>query len=426
MNHIHSLFAKHITIWCMLLLSIHAINSQESMTPDPFVEILTNAINSRSPEDLDPWLAEDFSILGRTGPMAPKVLQMLITQLNDHVLSYTLLQKKPLKKGIYMEYSFEYEKFGRRVVEITMNQDLLVTKLKLIDGHVKTLGKSEKPKAKNTTGRSVLSFPVEIMNNLLFTEVMVNGAYQKFILDTGSPRTILNGAYYNRTTSISDSKGVHGNSISGLDIVTVGSMTLHGLTLENQKILTADLEHLEKSIDTPVHGIIGTDMLEAFDIVFDYTNQRITLVDPDHFETYAHQHLKNGAFYKVPFVAQRGHLPVVELTVGPHKFHVAIDSGASSNAFTTSHQERLSPYLSNMSSADLRGVSKTTTKRTKGTLDQVTLGEKNIGKVNTIFSELSHLDKPGAIKLDGIIGYDVLSAQKTVLSYKRQELLLEK
>ena len=59
----------------------------------------------------------------------------------------------------------------------------------------------------------------------------------------------------------------------------------------------------------------------------------------------------------------------------------------------------------------------------KGEIKRLMLGTKSFGKLPTAYSDISHLNKAYKIKTDGLIGFPVLSKQKTLISYDRKELI---
>jgi len=54
----------------------------------------------------------------------------------------------------------------------------------------------------------------------------------------------------------------------------------------------------------------------------------------------------------------------------------------------------------------------------------MTIGTETFKKQNVIFNDISHLNEGcQEISIDVLIGYPILSHQKTILSFKREQLL---
>lgn len=63
---------------------------------------------------------------------------------------------------------------------------------------------------------------------------------------------------------------------------------------------------------------------------------------------------------------------------------------------------------------------------TKGLIKKTIIGKYKFKNMATVFSSISHLNKGYKINIDGLMGYELLSKQKTLISYKRKELMFIK
>ena len=51
------------------------------------------------------------------------------------------------------------------------------------------------------------------------------------------------------------------------------------------------------------------------------------------------------------------------------------------------------------------------------------LNGKAFKGLKTVFTNIDHLNKNKEIKIQGLIGYPILSKQKTIISFNREEIL---
>lgn len=58
-----------------------------------------------------------------------------------------------------------------------------------------------------------------------------------------------------------------------------------------------------------------------------------------------------------------------------------------------------------------------------GRVKRLTIGDREFRRVPTVFNDMSHLNLSLGHGLDGLIGFPVLSAQRTVLSYRSGRLI---
>ena len=59
-----------------------------------------------------------------------------------------------------------------------------------------------------------------------------------------------------------------------------------------------------------------------------------------------------------------------------------------------------------------------------GILKMLKFKEKGFKNLKTVFSDLTHLNKDKEIKIDGLIGFEILSKQMTLIRYGQKELVL--
>jgi hypothetical protein len=70
----------------------------------------------------------------------------------------------------------------------------------------------------------------------------------------------------------------------------------------------------------------------------------------------------------------------------------------------------------------LKGADKHSKQVASGKLKKMWIGSKKFKNTPTIFSDISHLKDTKDLTVHGVIGYHVLSKQKTLISYARKTL----
>lgn len=79
--------------------------------------------------------------------------------------------------------------------------------------------------------------------------------------------------------------------------------------------------------------------------------------------------------------------------------------------------------MKNLKTVDLMGMnSEKSMKVYKGKLKNLFVGSKKFKITYSVFSDIDHL----TIQADGFIGYEILSRQKTILSYKNKKIIFVK
>lgn len=412
---------KKVIILLIVIFNLKIVLAQDVETCQQIVDLTIESIEQQSTDKLETRLATDFSIAGQEGEIAKMVLKQLISQLNDKVLSYEIISQTQNNDELTLVYNTQYEKMGEKEATFVFNADNQLKELALFAMEVKQVDKAETQKSTE----SIIEVPFQMAGNLIQVEVMLNGEKRPFILDSGSPRLILNARYLTEETKGNTmavgTKGV-GGSISGMGAYTVENLDFAGIQIENQEVLTLDIAHLEKELEAEAYGLIGYDFLKEYDLLFDYEKQVITLIQPEEFENYASTNFSGEEIESIPFELKH-HIPIIQAEIDGKVYSFGLDCGAEGNLMDDDLFAEMESQLVEITEDDLVGADNNPIKVKKGKVQSTQIGENTFEKMSIAFNDISHLNEGYQLNLDGLMGYELLSKQKTVISYARKELL---
>ena len=414
---------KQLKPLLVILFFTKVIFAQEAEECRKIVNYTIESINSGSSQSLDNYLSDDFTIAGQKGEMARLILSKLFSQLGDSVKSFNEIKQNKIENELELVYDIDYKKMGLKESTFIFDENNMLKDLKLFKIEVKKMNKQlELGKSKN----DIIEIPFTMAGNLIAVEVLLNGEKRKFLLDSGSPKVILNSKYITKkdTTSrktITSSKGVNGN-ISGMDIIQVNELDFNGIKFDNQEVITLDLSHLEESLETDFYGLIGYELIKDYDIIFDYEKHVLTLINPAIFEKYKNENLSAASLEHIPFDLE-GHIPVVKSKVGSSTLSFGIDCGAESNLISDKLFEQLKEHTKHIEVDELIGAENKPKEANKGEILETHIGNKTFKNLPTIFSDIDHLNEGYKMDIDGLFGYEVLNKQKTLISYERKEMI---
>lgn len=413
---------KKIQLVFLLLVAYQNIVAHNIEQCRAVVQLTIGCINHHSAEELSPHLSSEFTMAGQNGEVAKMVLRQLLSQLGETVLSHKELSENKEGTELRLSYKIEYQTLGEKEATFVFDSNNLLKELHLFKMEVKTMNSDSKI---IKSDYEVVEIPFTMANNLIAVDVLLNGVKRKFILDSGAPRVILNAHYVSKkdsaSRSISSSQGVNG-SISGMDITEVNQLDFGGIQLNNQKVVTIDLSHLEEELGIDCYGLIGYEMIKDYDIIFDYKNQALTLIAPEHFEKYKREKLSTNALKTVPFDLE-GHIPVIKVKIGNKVLNLGIDSGAESNLIDDDLFTSLRKDFHSIKKEELIGADNNAKEVQKAKVNKMEIGEYTFKNSPTLFSDISHLNKGYKVQLDGLIGYPILSKHKVLLSFNRTEII---
>ncbi|MDR1056248.1 MAG: aspartyl protease family protein [Prevotellaceae bacterium] len=408
----------------LLLIIVPAMNvlAQPCDEHKNIINNVIGTINSKNVEELKKYLADDFTISEYSGNIAVLILNQIISQLNDEVAESKFIDEQKNGNLTIIQYEFNYNKLGNRLTTFTINDENKICRLDVMDIGVKTLS------GYGETRRSDKLFftnKFEVVDNLILVEAKVNDKIKYFLFDSGAPRLALNSRYYrdenDKRRVKGTTKGVNGTA-NGVDIYHLQSFNFNGIELNDQDVMTMDFLHLEEECGKEIHGLIGFDIMKDYDILFDYQNSLLVLIQPQ----YTSEYLNHNSQYQIKDevdIIMKKHIPIVTINIGNCKYAFGIDSGASRNLIAEDLFESLKQELIDVNENYLVGVDNNRKNVKNSKLKNIIIGSTYFENTIALFSDISHLNNDNQNKLDGLIGYEILSYQPTLLSFKNNKMI---
>ncbi len=265
--------------------------------------------------------------------------------------------------------------------------------------------------------------PFNRIGNLIYIEAVVDEQSGAFLIDTGYRGILLNRDYYQGMPSNLYLQGTNGYG-GKLEYKRI-DIKLDLLHMKNISAEVGDLSKLENSIGIPLHGMIGSTFFEDFEVMIDYINNKLVMIKLDRDgEKMVDLPIIHPATDTLP-LQFKGHLPVIEVNVGKRELSLGIDTGASSNLFSTSQWSKLEDIVWGKQEKYLRGLGRARRKTKAGMVTEVHLEGIPFQAMRTLFSNIGHLNRDLAgPNLDGIIGYEFLHQYTMGFNFRKKEMYL--
>jgi Aspartyl protease len=179
--------------------------------------------------------------------------------------------------------------------------------------------------------------------NLILTDVLVNGTPVPGILDTGAQTSAVTDGLVSRLGLLGDPR--HGTLMSGIgsEGTARGDALVSQFELAGYDPGTGHYPVISVPLDTgkgaPLGALIGADLLSHFDIDFDIAHNRAVLYDPDRCQGPLPDW--PGPAVALPFeVIGSGRL-LLKVKVDGHDLDALLDSGATASVIDLPAAERL-------------------------------------------------------------------------------------
>ena len=408
---------KKSIIAALLALVAMAGHCQDFNTCQPIAGRILTAAQNHKPDGIDELLAPDFHFNKIKQPLAAKVLKQIIAQM-PAMTSWELAGTEQDSTGLTLRYIITRPDSTTTEATFLFNADNMVVEADLLQAEVSI--RHATPTANVQSGVNIARMPIQRHGRLPIVTVTIDGQSCNMFFDTGAPGVILNSKYFDHNID-GEVMGSGGRGAVGIGSVSgmhhVKSMDMGGVTLSETDIMTSDLSNLE-SVGVAVHGILGQSYYKDFDVLLDFKFGEIVLLNPDT----THQWLLNEGYHcQTVKGVKKGHLLTFDCQVGGVPVVLAFDSGAECNLLSSDWPQLHPSTVKGIKKAHLTGYGDGRASITKGKTI-LTLGGRTFKKLQTAFSDVSHLKESKGI--DGLFGCEVLAKQKLLISYKRQELLM--
>lgn len=254
----------------------------------------------------------------------------------------------------------------------------------------------------------MIKIPYKLIGGIILIPVTANGKEGFFAFDTGAMQTAVNKAYFPEMQgkNIDIAKFSEGVKKSTAAEGILNTLSVSGVELEwsNMSVLIMDLMYAENALkpdmpDLKLLGTLGIDVIQKYTVLLDYTAAEIIL-DPEHdFENQE----------AIPMKCEK--LPVVEIEVSNKTCEFVLDTGANICLLGQSFQN----------DSQLTVVSETPK---IVTIPVIRMGENEYKNITATISDISAIQK--RVLVEGVIGYQVLSPQRTILDFKNNQLIMKK
>ncbi|MBK3493831.1 aspartyl protease family protein [Viridibacillus sp. YIM B01967] len=264
----------------------------------------------------------------------------------------------------------------------------------------------------------------EIKNKLIVLKCNINDVNRTFILDSGAPKVILNSKYQERMNYEKyegrELKGATG-VISQIVQKKIDRLCCGNVEKRDIESLVMELSQLEEAIQDEVYGLIGYDFFSEYNVYLDYPNLKLGFWN----DVQCEEFLSKNTYQFYNFRMEK-HLPIIECKIGRTLCQMALETGANTNLVDIKLQSSLNKSINFVEEeSNIIGANDDSTMSTYKTGSMKNLEVEGLGnftEMNTVFADVSNLNQNSSIKIQGILGYELLYKQRVIIGFTRHKL----
>ena len=273
--------------------------------------------------------------------------------------------------------------------------------------------------------RNISEIPFKIVNDLILVEARINKQKGHFLFDTGAADLTLNLSHFKGKSwpaqqhQIADINGLHPNPYK----TKVNCFALGDLERHQFNVPVIDLSIFEKEIGLPLLGLIGYEVFKEVEIVFDYNQRKLHLIQLDAFGQAVIElnYLDPDYYFDINV---KNSLPIINGELEGKTLRLAFDSGSAVNIIDSRFKRQLLEDAAQIRNIRLGGAFSESQEMPIGTFTHIVFEDQLAVKWwRAAFHSLNHLTQVD-IYINGILGVNFLRYGVIALNYKQKTMRL--
>jgi len=391
------------------------------------LESLRQSVNAHDYARLEPSLAADFTYQGRDAGISRMIMRQVIEGYPNELSAVTILSVAATGNAWEVAVGLETTAgMEQRMVRLSRDYRLLQADLADIQltGHGSP---AEAPRTESPGLPAATTVPFTLAENLIVVNAQINGIFGNYLVDTGAQTIVLNRARFASgdidtvTMDHAPPSGV-GGAMQDVKAAVDLQLDWGAIQIGDLRGLVTDLAHLENSLGLPVMGIIGFNVLERFQIHFDYAAGELTLYSLDD----ANRPLVQSELGEPAQITQfemASHIPVFPVRIGGFELRMGLDSGAGGAMLFKRWQTSLAGQYEFVERTELHGGDRNVQLGDVVRIDNMQLQDIDYADMTFRFNDIA-AHSGQTLPIDGLLGYEFLKARPTAINFRKRELLV--
>ena len=265
-----------------------------------------------------------------------------------------------------------------------------------------------------------------LSNHMIAVEAQLDSIKGYFIFDSGSPVTMVNSRYFpplrKRQEGSSRIVDVSGGTLAGRATYPSHELDFQGIKVSGKEYLSIQMSQMAEEDGMEPLGMLGTETVEGYDILFDYQDSTLTLIPPADTDAYIGSRYPGSRKTEIAAEVVE-HVICVPVQIGEDVYQLALDSGAGGNIFSNLYRRQLAPHSRPVGAMELMGVSRIPVRATEIQVHRMDIGGRSFENTRFLLHDLRAMGVSTDDGIDGLAGYDILSQQKTLVSLTSRRVI---
>lgn len=262
-------------------------------------------------------------------------------------------------------------------------------------------------------------------NKMIAVQAELDSLRGWFIFDTGAPRTMVNRKYFHAVRRRDGYSRI--TDVSGVPLVERSTypsheLNFHGIVEQGAEYVSIDMTQMAREDGLETLGMIGAGTLQGYDVLYDYADSTLTFIRTADTDAYLAAHFRPEQLHQVAASVVE-HVPCVPAKIGDDVYQLAIDCGAGGSVLSQSYRRQLANHSRPIGAVELTGISRIPVRVTQIQVHRMEIGDCLFTSMDFLLHNLRQMGIEDDDGIDGMVGYDVLSRQKTLISVESKRVV---
>lgn len=272
---------------------------------------------------------------------------------------------------------------------------------------------------------NIIRLPFTLSGTLIVVRGSVDGVEGNFIFDTGASKLLLHHRHFQKSgLQTTASAGVTGQ-VRIMGTLRTDTLQVENLVVTELEADLLDLGHIERSKKMALLGLLGYEVFQDFEVLFDYGLNQLVLIRIDQ----RGNPLEALPKWEYTLKGQckmevSDHLAAVWLSFGPKRSLLfGLDSGAEQNMLDAHASKRfLEDNFEIVKRVKLNGVGQESIEVLSGRLKNARIDTLSFRPMATLITNLRDMNSVQQLNVHGLLGYEFLSQQPVSINHRRRQL----
>jgi hypothetical protein len=390
------------------------------------LETLRLAVNAHDYSQLEPLLDDDFTYQGKNSAMSTMIMRHVVNGYPQTVSAIRVLSISPVDRGWDVTLKLVGEG-PSKTRQVTIGKNYRIMQADIADIQMRGHGHVAGPPPGSGVP-AMITLPFELQDRLIVVQAELNGVFGNYIVDSGAQTMMLNSTRFSEDAISLDELNHAAPSGAGGAIANVKGtrglkLSWGALELGGLDGLVTDLTHLEENLGgIELAGLIGFNVLEKFQVHFDYAALELTLISLDEKNQPVTESVLGRPGQIIDF-DMMAHIPVLPVQIAGLNLNMGLDSGAAGAMIFTKWREALDGQYEFIKRDELTGADQNVQMGDVVRIQNMQFGRMEYTDMTFRFNDLAgHGGQP--VPFDGLLGYEFLKTRPTAINFRTGQLML--